>query len=295
MHKKKNIKRFILWGFLAGITLLFLYGNIIGRNNFRFDEVVVEIDDLPPALDGFRITHLSDLHLASFRKREDKLRMIYDSISKLECDLIINTGDFVSYNYHEMERFTGILALPRARYGKFAVPGNHDTGYYDKDFRTRQDRHLEEIRARAEAAGYIWLSDSTAKLIIDSSCVSISGVSISGRIPFIKYGSIEEAMRGAGSADFKIVLSHDPKHWTDELQYLDIDLTLSGHTHGMQLGLLLPWLKISPASLLFRHWYGLYNNGKSYLYVNRGIGTMGPPIRIGMPPEITLITLSRSD
>lgn len=293
MHSKKKIKRRGLAWLLLSIIALFAYGSLIGRNNFRFDEVTLEINNLPEGLDGLRIVQLSDLHLGSFRTRRKKLETIYDSISKLDADLIINTGDFVSYNYHEMERFTGILSRAKARYGKFAIPGNHDTGYYDKDFRNKQDWHLGKIQSLVQAEGFTWLSDSTALVLVDTTYLSISGVSISGRIPFIKYGNINEAMEGSEPAAFKMVLSHDPKHWTNVLQYMDIDLTLSGHTHGMQLGIILASLKISPARLLFKHWHGLYSKGENYLYVNRGMGTMGPPLRIGMPPEISILTLRR--
>ena len=291
MSSNRNNRYYLLVIAILFIIILALSGNRTGRLHYKFDTVEIVYNDLPEQLDGLTIIQLSDLHLGSFKNDAEWLRGIYDSINSYNPDIIVNTGDFVSYNYREFETLSGILGGAKARYGKYAIPGNHDTGHYDKEFHSDQDTHLRYMRRLAEDEGFTWLSDSTVLIEIDSAILSVSGTSISGRIPNIKFGDIELAMAGSESAGFKLVLSHDPNHWTRELQYLDIDLTLSGHTHGMQFGLLGSRFKISPARILFKHWYSLYNNGENQLYVNRGLGTMGPPLRLGMPPEITVIKL----
>lgn len=283
---------------VAGLISIFIIsaivsGNLHGRLNFKFEEVEIGFKNLPDNLDGLRIVQLSDLHLGSFRKDKEKLIDLYDSIDKLRADILVNTGDFVSYSYKEMDQFQGVLATANARYGKFTSPGNHDTGIYNKEYKNNTEEHLVHIRNLVEGEGFTWLSDSSVTININSTILKIAGTSISGRIPDIKSGDTDKALSATGDCDFTILLSHDPDHWIHDVQFRNIDLTLSGHTHGMQMGILTPWFNISPARIIFKAWYGLYQNNGNILYVSRGLGTMGPPIRIGMPPEISIITLRK--
>ncbi|MEA1887199.1 MAG: metallophosphoesterase [Bacteroidota bacterium] len=294
----KNKRRFKkIWWLVSSLLLIlvivFLVGMFHGRFNFKYEKVEIHYDNLPAGLEGFTIAHISDLHLNSFGKHKVKLIEVIDSINSYEPDMIANTGDFVTFLYTEMEPFIGTLASMKSEYGVYDIPGNHDTGLYSSDYNSdNYDEHLEIIGNMLRSSGHIYLEDTSTIINIDTLAVSITGVETYGRVPDISYGDVDEAMKGNDKPDFTIVLSHDPNHWVREIQYRkDINLTLSGHTHGMQMGILLPGFKLSPARMLSPAWTGLYGDNNNYLYVNRGLGTIGIPARVGMPPEITIITL----
>ncbi len=292
--KKNWLKiRWVLFGLLIFFGITFLAGVFHGRFNFKYNTIEIEYENLPAGLDGFTIVHISDLHLKSFRRHPDKLMQVFDSINSYEPDIIVNTGDFVSYMYDEMDMFTGILSSLKAEYGVYAIPGNHDTGMYSTYYnRYNCEEHLDIIGEMLESSGHIYLKDTSILIKMDTLTVSITGVCTYGMIPNIYYGDTDSALVGTDSSDFSIMLTHDPNHWIKDIEYRDnIDLTLSGHTHGGQIGILLPGLKLSPASTLYPAWSGLYEHQNNYLYVNRGLGTVGFPARIGMPPEITVIRI----
>lgn len=276
----------------AIIIIVLVSGNLIGRFNFKYDETEISYSDLPPALEGFRIVHISDMHLCSFHNREDKLEKVMNTINSLSPDLIVNTGDFVTLSWKEMVPFTSILGKAYGRYGKFAIPGNHDAGTYhpfytDKDMET----NVRKMDSLLKLSAYTQLKDSSLVLDINGVDIKVAGVITRGSIPDIIFGDLDKAL-GEEEADFTLLLSHDPNHWYNEIDSSDgIDLTLSGHTHGGQFGISLGRSRWSPASLLYPAWGGLYNKDESYLYVNRGLGTISLPVRIAMPPEITVITL----
>ncbi|MDT8400337.1 MAG: metallophosphoesterase [Bacteroidales bacterium] len=253
----------------------------------------IEYDKLPAALDGFTVAHISDLHLKSFIGHRDKLVQVFDSINSYEPDIIVNTGDFVTFLWNEMEAFTVLLGSLHARYGVYAIPGNHDTGLYSKEYNGgNYDEHLGIIRKMLENSHHTFLNDTSIFITVDSLTVSLTGIVTYGMVPDLYYGDTEGAFEGTVNSDFNILLSHDPNHWLREIQYRDdIELTLSGHTHGMQTGILLPGFQLSPASILYPAWNGLYGRDNNYLYVNRGLGTIGIPARIGMSPEITIIKI----
>lgn len=296
IRKKRKWFKKIWW--LVSILLLiliivFLVGIFYGRFNFKYEKVEIQYDKLPAGLEGFTIVHISDLHLNSFNRHKDKLIEVIDSINSYEPDMIANTGDFVTFLWTEMEPFIGTLASMKSEYGVYDIPGNHDTGLYSSDYSSENyDEHLAIIGDMLRSSGHIYLVDTSTIINIDSLTVSITGVETYGRVPDISFGDLDEAMKGIDNPDFTIVLSHDPNHWVRDIQYRDdVNLTLSGHTHGMQMGILLPGFKLSPARMLSPAWGGLYGDNNNYLYVNRGLGSIGIPARIGMPPEITIITL----
>jgi len=295
MSKILRVKR--IWWFVIGILLLlvsvFISGIIHGRFNFKYETVEINYPSLPPALDGFTIVHISDLHLRSFNKHQDKLISVVDSINSYEPDIIVNTGDFVTFLWTEIEPFNNILASLQSEYGVYAIPGNHDTGMYSADYnRNNYGEHLDIMEDILISLNHTYLEDTSALINIDTLIVSLTGVVTYGRVPDLYYGNVDRAMQGTDNSDFSILLTHDPNHWLQDIKYRnDINLTLAGHTHGMQIGILLPGFKLSPASLLYPAWNGLYGNNNNYLYVNRGLGTLGIPARIGMPPEITIIKI----
>ncbi|HCC71329.1 MAG TPA: phosphoesterase [Bacteroidales bacterium] len=289
-------KRRVAWIVMSAIimvSILFMAGTIHGRFNFKYETVEIDYDSLPAILDGFTIIHVSDLHLNSFDRHKKRLKMVIDSINSYNADIIVNTGDFVTILWDEMKPYMDILSELKARYGVYAIPGNHDTGLYSGEYnQDNYHEHLKIIGDMLRYSGYIYLEDSSAFINIDTLTISMTGVATYGRVPHLYYGNIEKARKDTEGGDFNILLTHDPNHWVKDVRYRhDINLTLSGHTHGMQIGILLPGFKLSPASLLYPAWSGLYGKNNNYLYVNRGLGTIGMPARIGMPPAITIIKL----
>ncbi len=279
--------------FLSLLTVsLVSMGTFVGRFNFRFEEVNIKYHNLPPELSGFRIVHLSDMHLSSFHRNKNRLAELLEEVNALKPDIIVNTGDFVTIAWNELAPFTNILNRSVSRYGNYAIPGNHDAGtyhpYYEDSDRKLNTKIIDSLLVES---GYTQLKDSCVILNIDSTRLKIAGVITTGSIPDIIFGDLDKAL-GNQDADFTILMTHDPNHWYYELQESEIvNLTLSGHTHGMQFGLRIRNFQWSPASLLYPAWNGLYGANNNYLYVNRGLGTISLPFRIGMPPEITIITL----
>lgn len=271
-------------------------GALIGRFNFKFENIEIEYDNLPEDLQGLKIVQLSDMHLSSFHNHESRLGKVLDEINLIKPDIIVNTGDFVTIAWNELAPFTGILGKSESRYGNFAIPGNHDAGTYHPFYSEMdKDLNVKKMDSLFIESGYTQLKDSCVILNIKDSRLKIAGVITLGTIPDIIFGDLDKAL-GDQQSDFTILLSHDPNHWYNELQNKStINLTLSGHTHGGQFGIRMGKLKWSPASLLYPAWNGLYGGNNNYLYVNRGLGTISLPARIGMPPEVTVITLVSKD
>ena len=275
------------------IFLIVSAGTLHGRFNVQTDEVEITIKGLHKDLDGLKIVHVSDMHLAGFYHHKELLREQMEEINRLDPDLLINTGDFVTFGWREFGRFDTILSVARGRYGSFAVLGNHDFGTYHPFF-TEADRsnNVLKINQLVDSSGYTVLNDKNISISIKGASIGLIGVITMGRHPDMVYGSLENALSGLDSVDISILLSHDPNHWEKEIvDKTDIDLTLSGHTHGMQMGIYTKKFKWSPSKYFFPHWSGLYSEGNQFHYVNRGLGVLSVPFRIWMPPEITLITL----
>jgi predicted MPP superfamily phosphohydrolase len=218
-----------------------------------------------------------------------------EEVNTYKPDLILNTGDFVSYGWREFDRNDTILSKAESRYGNYAVMGNHDFGTYHPFF-TEADRNNNVLimNKLIKSSGYTVLNDEHTIVKVKEAKIGLIGVITMGRHPHIIHGDLVKAMAGLDSVDLKILLSHDPNHWEKEVtSKTDIDLTLSGHTHGMQMGILTKKFRWSPSKYFYPHWSGLYSQGDQFQYVNRGLGVLAIPFRIWMPPEITVITLKR--
>lgn len=279
---------------ISGMILLIItLGVFAGRFNFRTEEVTIEIGGLPEDLSGLRIVHISDLHLAGFYRHREKIEAVVGEINSLNPDLIVNTGDFISYGWREFNGFDTILSKARSRYGSFGILGNHDMGtYYPESTQEERKTIAQKVNELAEASGYIMLNDENVILSIKDSEIALIGVETSGRHPDIIHGDLVKAAEGSDSADLRILLAHDPNQWKKDVAgKTGIELTLSGHTHGMQIGILTRKFRWSPSKYFYPEWHGLFHEGDQFLYVNRGLGVMGVPFRIWMPPEITLITI----
>lgn len=284
----------------TGIILAVVVFTIVGmstlfvRFNFKTEEVTVSIKGLDPRLEGLKIVQLSDMHLASFYHHNKRLENVILKVNSLQPDLIINTGDFVTYGWREFDRCDTILAKSKSRYGNIAILGNHDMGTYlpnssDADRKV----NVTKIKELIAASGYRLLDNEHIIMDINGAKVEIAGVETAGRFPKMIHTDIGRITDGNDSANFRIILIHDPNQWrTDVCDKTDFELALAGHTHGMQIGIITKKIRWSPARYIYPEWNGLYTKGNQYLYVNRGLGVLGAPFRIWMPPEITLLTFS---
>jgi hypothetical protein len=271
------------------------FGTFYGRFNFRVEHVEIKIKDLNNDLDGIRIIQLSDLHLASFYNHGKLLREIVDEVNMLKPDLIVNTGDFVTFGWREYDSNDTILSKAGSLYGNFAVMGNHDFGSYHPYF-TEADRsdNVLLINNMIRSSGYTLLNDTNTVVRIKGATIGLVGIITKGRHPDIIHGDLTKALAGLDSTDLKILLSHDPNQWKkDVVSKTDIDITFSGHTHGMQMGIYTKKFRWSPAKYFYPNWGGLFIEGNQVQYVNLGLGVLAIPFRIWMPPEITVITLKR--
>jgi predicted MPP superfamily phosphohydrolase len=277
----------------ALLIIVLLFSATTGRSNFKTERAEIKMKGLNADLNGLKIALISDLHLSSFYHHSELMERVVSSINSEDPDLILNTGDFVTFGWKEFGRFDTILTKSKAKYGKIAILGNHDFGTYHPYFtEADKENNVSIISNQVQAAGYTLLKDESMIMKIGNSKVAFAGVITKGSFPNIIYGDIKKALAGTDSADLKILLAHDPNQWRKEVTgKTDIDITVSGHTHGMQIGIYSKRFKWSPARFFYREWGGLYNEGEQYLYVNRGLGVLGIPFRIWMPPEITILTL----
>jgi uncharacterized protein len=290
------IKGFTIAGLFMS-SLIFIVvacGTFIGRFNFKTEKITLKIKNLKPGLNGLRIVQISDLHLPGFYNHYNKLQKAVGIVNELKPDIIINTGDFISYGWREFDSCDTILSKEKSRYGNFAIIGNHDMGTYMPGSTLSEKADIMmKVSDKIIASGYKLLHENNIIMEIGGAKVAIIGVVTGGRHGNMIHGDLSTAMTGTDSTDFKIFLCHDPNQWkTDVEGKTDIDLTFSGHTHGMQIGIITKWFRWSPAKYFYPHWNGLFSEGNQYHYVNRGLGTMAVPFRIWMPPEITVLTLA---
>lgn len=271
-----------------------LAGTLCGRFNFKKEEISVNISGLHPDLKGLKIVHISDLHLSSFYRHSEKLSGIMEQIGEIKPDLLINTGDFVTIGWREYGGFDTILKVAKGKIGSFAVLGNHDCGTYHPYYTDAdRDNNILVMNNLISASGYEVLNDESTMIEIGRAKVSLTGIVTKGRFPDIISGDVTKAIHGSDSADFKLLLAHDPNHWEKGVVgKTDIDLTLSGHTHGMQFGIVTKRIAWSPVKYFYPRWNGLYREGDQFLVVSRGMGVLGFPFRLGMPPDILIITLN---
>lgn len=282
---------------LAAIPFISIaYGIFKGKYNFRVLEEQLSFENLPASFDGLRIAHISDLHIGSFGENYEAVKKGIDMINSLEPDVIFFTGDLVNNYADETEGWLPHLSELKAKKAKYSILGNHDYGdYAEWDSTEQKQENLQRVIDFHEKMGFRILLNESVKIKNGEEEISIIGVENWGKPPFPQYGDLQKAMNSHGNSSFKILLSHDPSHWDAEvLKKTDIDITFSGHTHGMQFGVEIGNIKWSPVKFKYPRWGGLYTEGKQHLYVNRGFGFIGFPGRIGMPPEITLVELKKA-
>lgn len=271
------------------------WGALVNRYRLQTNEVTVGIAGLPESFDGYRIVHISDMHTGSYGTDTTFVSRLTDAINAIGPDAIMFTGDIVNRETSELMPFIGPLSRLRAPDGVYAILGNHDYGdYYDWDTPAMKRANMQALYDAYRAMGHRLLLNETAYISRGNDSIAVIGVENIGEPPFPVYGSLTKAYPDLGDTIPKILLTHNPRHWTDSISGRDgimVPLTLSGHTHAMQIEI----GGISPAALRYPTWGGLYADGDSLhsLYVNIGTGTVGMPMRIGATPEITVITLRR--
>jgi len=280
---------------LASIPFLsMLYGITKGKYNFKVKEVALSFKNLPKAFDGLKIVQISDIHSGSFDDIEE-VKQGVDIIKQQQADLILFTGDLINNDAVEIIPYKKIFGSMKAPLGVFSSLGNHDYGTHKK-WNTLQDKeqNLENLKQHQKDMGFELLNNATRTLEKEGDKLDIVGVENWGKPPFPQIGDLSKALKNTNPENFKILLSHDPTHWDEKVipHQQQIDLTLSGHTHGMQFGVEIPGFKWSPSKYIYKRWAGLYKNKEQYLYVNRGFGFLGFPGRVGIWPEITVITLN---
>ena len=288
---------FLTWtgmAFGGGLFGSLLYG-FTNKYRYQLMRVALQFDNLPQAFKGLKVVHISDIHSGSFTDKA-AVRKGVEKIKKANPDIILFTGDLVNNTADEMENYIDLFAELQAPMGVYSVLGNHDYGDYVRwDDDAKKVANLEKLKKIHADMGWRLLMNENVILEKDGQSIALLGVENWGaKANFPKYGRLEDAYQGAEGQPFKILMSHDPSHWDAEVRkkYPDIDLTLSGHTHGMQFGVEMPGFRWSPAQYIYDQWAGLYENGKQKLYVNRGYGFLGYPGRVGILPEITVLELS---
>lgn len=277
------------------LFLLLLFGITRGRHYYKVRRETLYFDDLPETFDGFTITQLSDIHSGSFSDRQGVQKGL-DLVNAQGSDVILFTGDLVNNEATEMDPWIPAFAELEAPYGKYSVLGNHDYGdYMQWENKAAQYANLNRLKQVHKEIGFQLLLNESMQIQKDDQSVALIGVENWGKGGFHKYGDLEKAAANVPNGAFRILMSHDPSHWdavtVDHPQH--IHLTLSGHTHGMQFGFELFGFKWSPIKYIYKQWAGLYQKSGQYLYVNRGFGFLGLKGRVGIWPEIAVITLKR--
>lgn len=282
---------------LGGTALTgFIYG-INNRYKYKIRTVKLSFKNLPAAFRGLKIVQLSDIHTGSFDDHNAVARGIQEALNQ-QPDMIFFTGDLVNNKAEEVDDYRELFSTLKAPMGVFSTLGNHDYGdYVAWDSPQAKKANLDTLKKAHADFGWKLLMNEHVVIERGDDKIALIGIeNWSAKINFPKYGDMAAAYAGLPEKNipFKILLSHDPSHWDAQVvpEYKDVDLALAGHTHGMQFGIEVPWLKWSPVQYVYKKWAGLYQEGSQYLYVNRGFGFLGYPGRLGIMPEITVFELS---
>lgn len=274
-----------------------LYGMMGSVYNYSVRKVKLKIPNLPDAFNGFKIVQISDIHTGSFTDK-DPVKKSVEMVAEENPDIIFFTGDLVNDRSEEALPYLDVFNKLSAPHGVYSIFGNHDYGdYVEWPSPEAKKENLEQLKAIHKQLGWKLLLDEHTRIEKDGQHLGLIGVqNWSTHLRFPKYGSMEKATTNFEPSAFNILLSHDPSHWDGEIveKYPYVDLMLAGHTHGFQFGVELPFFKWSPVQYVYKQWGGLYQTGKQYLYVNRGLGFLGYPGRVGILPEITVIELSKA-
>jgi hypothetical protein len=293
----KNKRIIYYMGFLLSVGLAsnVIYGTIWGRKDLTVNYIELELAGLPKEYNSFKILHISDTHLGGFMKSQHIMNQVASKTERISPEMILFTGDLVNNFSSELEGWKTIFQEISKNRHSYAILGNHDYGNYSI-WKSETDKieNFNQIVNAHKDFGFQLLNNENVKLKSGEDSIYIIGVENWGHPPFPQYANLEQAMNGIPANSFKIIMTHDPSHWEQVIKHRgDVQLTLSGHTHGMQWGIIKAGITFSLSYFTRKNWGGLYKHDDSYLYVNTGLGTVGIPWRINMPAEMTVITLKR--
>jgi predicted MPP superfamily phosphohydrolase len=292
---RRNFISQIALGLAAIPFASFIYGIVQGKYNYKVLKYQLTFKDLPVAFDGFTITQISDIHSGSFTNKE-KIKYGVDLINQQKSDIMLFTGDIVNNKADEMDNWMDVFDKLEAKEGKYSILGNHDYGDY-MDWDNPQDKkdNFQKVKDIHQKIGFDLLLDEHRYLEKNGQKIALLGVENWGK-GFNQAGDLQRAAAGVRQEDFKILMSHDPSHWEEKVKKdpFNYQLTLSGHTHGLQMGIEIPgWFKWSPSKYVYKQWAGLYEEAGRFINVNRGFGYHAFPGRVGIWPEITVIELKK--
>ena len=296
LWKRRRWKWLSVGGIVIGclVFILMWWGALINRYSIDVRNVEIEIADLPESFDGFTIAQISDMHVGSYGTDTTFVAEVVERVNSLSPDVVAFTGDIVNRRSSELRPFVSPLSRLRGRDGVFSILGNHDYGdYYTWESPEAKAENMQHLLDMQSEMGWTMLNNASAFVYRGNDSIAIIGVENVGDPPFTVYGNLDKAYETLDDPTVKILLSHNPAHWVEDIKDSpdkNIALTLSGHTHAMQMSA----FGLSPASLRYPTWGGRYADDDGHqLYVNIGIGEVAIPARIGATPEITLITLRR--
>ena len=286
-----SILAYIGFACSLAVFLAIIVGVVWGRWNWKTHHVQLEFPNLPDELNGVKIIQISDVHIGSFFDKHHKVEKAIRQMNNLEADYVFFTGDLVNNLAEEMDGWEPLFSQIQAKKGKYSILGNHDYGdYVSWEKEEAKSTNLEKLIQIHCEIGFTPLLNESVELIPG---FWLLGVENWGKAPFRQSGELHKTLETVPKEAFKLLLSHDPSHFDEQVAQTDIDLTLSGHTHGMQFGIERFGIKWSPISFRYKKWAGLYQTQNQFLYVNRGFGFLGFPGRVGIYPEITLFTLTK--
>lgn len=275
----------------------FVYGMVRGAFNYKIHNVKITLPQLPESFNGLKIIQISDLHVGSFvstTNLEKAIKIINDQ----KPDVVFFTGDLVNDRASETEMHMQVLDKITAPMGIYSILGNHDYGDYVRwESKEAKQKNLNDLINVHEKLGWRLLINEHIPLSKGNDEIAVIGIENWGaNLNFPKYGDMKKAHSGTDKYPVKLLLSHDPSHWSMQVreEYKDVDITFSGHTHGFQFGIEIPGFKWSPSQYVYKQWAGLYQHNNQHLYVNRGLGFLGYPGRLGISPEITVMELYNS-
>lgn len=296
MPSRRKFVSTIALGIAAIPFASLIYGMIQGKYDYRVLKYALEFDDLPDEFDGFTLTQISDVHSGSFDNHK-KVEYAVNLINEQQSDVILFTGDLVNNTADEMDDWKQLFSTLKAPQGVFSVLGNHDYGDY-VNWESAADKvvNLQKLKATQSEMGWNLLLNENKIFEKNGQRIALVGVENWGENGFKQAGDLDKACVGISENDFKILMSHDPSHWQSVVKKdpRNFQLTLSGHTHGMQFGIEIPGIiKWSPIKYRYKNWAGIYEEFGRYINVNRGFGFLGYPGRVGIWPEISVITLKK--
>jgi len=283
---------------LACLTcFLLVYGSFIGRFHYQVIQHKLEFDDLPASFTNLKIVQISDIHISTYYRNEKHFEEIINLVNAQHPDLIFFTGDLINNFAEEVKPFMPALIKMKAKYGKFAIFGNHDYGdyYIWKNENERIANHIL-LEKYIDSSGFKLLLNENIVFSRSSDTIIIAGTENWGRLPYRQAGDLEKTLKGTNDKNFILLLSHDPYFWDKFVRgHPNIKATFSGHTHGMQIGISCGNFNWAPFHIRYNRWIGLYKEGNQFLYVNKGLGAGLYTGRVGMWPEISVFILKRKE